>query len=312
MSKTGFIYDDSFLYHKTGPGHPERPERLQRLMDYLNGSEVFASLTRLQPKEAELDWIEEIHLRSYIETIQGACKSGLQFLDADTVVSEDSYRATLLAVGSTVEACNAVMNSEVENAFCAVRPPGHHAERSRAMGFCLFNNVAIAARYLQKHCGIEKVCIIDWDVHHGNGTQNAFYDDATVFYVSIHQYPWFPGTGKSEDRGMGEGEGTTLNLPSTAGLGDQEYLKMFEKQIMPSVRDFNPDFILISAGFDAHRDDPLASMQVTEDGFAHLTEAVKSLAKECSEGRFVSLLEGGYNLNAMAKSVEKHLLKMQE
>lgn len=311
MSKTGFVYLEEFLRHETGIGHPERPDRLRHLLSSLKESETFASLIQIRGRAGELSWIEQIHSRTYIDAVQSACQRGPSYLDSDTVVCEDSFNVAVLAVGAVAVACDAVISGEVDNAFCAVRPPGHHAERSRAMGFCLFNNVAVAAKYLQNHHTLKRVCIIDWDVHHGNGTQNAFYDDPTVFYISIHQHPLFPGTGSAGERGKGHGEGTTLNFPSTPGMGDEEYLSLFKNQIVPAVRDFQPDFILISAGFDAHRDDPLANMRVTEAGFGQMTESSKALAEECCQGRLVSLLEGGYDLNALARSVDRHLMKMQ-
>jgi acetoin utilization deacetylase AcuC-like enzyme len=267
-------------------------------------------MVEISPQYADLKWIQGVHPIGYIESIQSACKPDLHFLDCDTVVSQHSYQTALLAVGGTLAACDAVIKGQVRNAFCAVRPPGHHAESTRAMGFCLFNNVAVAARYLQAQHSLSKICIIDWDVHHGNGTQNAFYRDPSVFYISIHQYPLFPGTGKKGETGEADGEGTTLNFLCPAGYGDKEYLRIFETEIAPAVERFGPDFILISAGFDAHRDDPLANMKVTEEGFAGMTEVATTLAAKCCNGRLVSLLEGGYNLEALARSVETHLRKL--
>jgi acetoin utilization deacetylase AcuC-like enzyme len=199
----------------------------------------------------------------------------------------------------------------VENAFCAVRPPGHHAESGRGMGFCLFNNVAIAARYLQQHHGLSKIAIVDWDVHHGNGTQEIFYKDSTVFYVSTHQSPLYPGTGAERETGKGAGDGYTLNCPMPGGRDDDDYVAVFEKTIIPALRAFSPEFFLVSAGFDAHRDDPLAGMRVTEEGFGAMTQMVRALASTCCQGRIVSCLEGGYHLGALARSVEAHLLALQ-
>ncbi len=307
MSKTGLVYDDRYLEHDTGRGHPERPERLQHLMAHLRGVELFDRLTLLSPRPAALEWIELIHPAEYIERVRRACQPGLHFLDADTVVGERSFEVARLAVGGAIAACDAVLGGELDHAFCAVRPPGHHAEPNRAMGFCLFNNVAVAARYVQNQYSIERVCILDWDVHHGNGTQNAFYDDGTVFYISLHQHPLYPGTGRAEERGVGEGAGRTLNFPIPAGKDDGYYLELLEERVEPEVVDFDPDFLLISAGFDAHRDDPLASMALTERGFAEMTRLVKEWAAECCAGRLVSLLEGGYNLDALARSVHEHL-----
>ncbi|RMF68158.1 MAG: histone deacetylase [Calditrichaeota bacterium] len=307
MKKTGFVFHDDFLKHRTGEGHPERPARLDHLMERLERDSLSSELVRIAPIPADLTWIQAVHPENYIESIQKTCKSGLHYLDSDTVVCEDSYQVALLAAGGVCRACEAVQKGEVVNAFCAIRPPGHHAETGRAMGFCLFNNVAIAARYLQHHFGVRKLCIIDWDVHHGNGTQAIFYSDPSVFYVSIHQFPLYPGTGTAEETGEGEGKGTTLNLPSPAGSDDAYYRKLFEKKIVPAVMDFAPDFVLISAGFDAHRDDPLANMMVTERGFAEMTELTKQVAEECCEGRLVSVLEGGYNLEALATSAVEHV-----
>jgi acetoin utilization deacetylase AcuC-like enzyme len=291
--------------------HPERAQRLQNLIAYLDQTGLLSELVKIPATPGARNWIELIHPSAYIDYIQNSCEEDLSYLDSDTVVSKESFHVALRAVGGAITACNHVMKGEIDQAFCAVRPPGHHAERSKAMGFCLFNNVAIAARYLQSYHSINKVCIVDWDVHHGNGTQSAFYDDATVFYVSVHEHPLYPGTGRAEEKGHGAGEGTTLNFPSPPGFGDKEYLRIFEKEIAPALRNFQPDFILISAGFDAHQDDPLANMQVTEEGFGEITAIVKALAQELCRGRIVSLLEGGYNLDALAKSVEAHLIQMK-
>jgi len=307
LSKVGFYFHDDYLKHKTGPGHPERPERLQHLTRHLEETDIFAELTHLSPKICDINRIKQVHPENYVENIQNACKNGSHYLDSDTVICADSYEIALLAAGASVDACDAVMGGKVESAFCSIRPPGHHAEPARAMGFCLFNNVAIAAKYLQTHHSIKKICIIDWDVHHGNGTQNAFYDDPTVFYISIHQHPLYPGTGLAEEKGQGNGEGATLNFPSPAGFNDKEYLQIFENDIAPAVRKFSPEFMLISAGFDAHLNDPLANMNVTEEGFASMTKVVRDLSKEFCNGRMISILEGGYDLQALSQSVEHHL-----
>lgn len=310
MSKVGFYSHNDYLKHKTGPGHPERPERLQYLTQHLKKTDVFARLTFLSPSLCDINRIKQIHPGNYVENIQNACKNRSHSLDSDTVVCEDSYETALLAAGAVVDACDAIVEGALESAFCAVRPPGHHAEPAKAMGFCLFNNVAIAARYLQVQHSIKKVCIIDWDVHHGNGTQSAFYDDPTVFYVSIHQHPLYPGTGLADEKGQGEGAGTTLNFPSPAGFSDKEYLQMFENDIARAVSKFKPEFMLISAGFDAHQHDPLANMNVTEEGFARMTQVVHDLSKEFCQGRMISVLEGGYDLDALSRSVEHHLRVM--
>ncbi len=259
------------------------------------------------------DWIARVHQpehRARLERLSP--EKGIARVDADTLISPDSYRTALLAVEGTLLAVDGIMGGKFGRAFCAVRPPGHHAESNRAMGFCLFNNIAIAARYIQNRYGLRKVMIIDWDVHHGNGTQEIFEEDPTVFYFSIHQYPLYPGTGREDEHGRGAGEGYTLNSPLSAGKGDEEYLTVFEKKVGPAVESFRPDFILISAGFDAHVDDPLANMRVTEKGFAEMTRKVKAWAKTYCQGRMLSCLEGGYHLNALVRSVERHLDTMAD
>lgn len=310
MRKTAFIYSDEFLKHDTGFGHVERPQRLSSVIAHLRRTELWDCLRHFTPASADMDVVSFVHPYPYITKIQKACKNGLHYLDSDTVVCEQSYRVALLAAGSTIEAAQVVVSGEADNAFCAVRPPGHHAEPERAMGFCLFNNVAIVARWLQKKAACERVAIVDWDVHHGNGTQAAFYDDPSVFYTSIHQHPFYPGTGSADEIGCGEGRGSTLNIPVPAGLHDADYLEHFQTTIIPALNNFSPDFILISAGFDAHRRDPLGQMRLSAPGFARLTELVVTQASKQCEGRLVSILEGGYDLGGLCESVEAHLREL--
>ena len=307
MSATGFIYHHDFLDHLTGEGHAERPQRLSSILTLLEHGGLLKRLTQLQPGLCDLSWLEKIHPKSYIDLILETAKSGPGSLDPDTSVSQGSFLAAHRAVSAALQACDEVAAGRLNNAFCAIRPPGHHAETHKAMGFCLFNNVAIAARYLQKKHGVEKILIIDWDVHHGNGTQEIFYEDPSVFYFSTHQFPFYPGTGARSETGAGRGIGTTLNVPMAAGCGDAEYLSVFVKELLPAVGRFKPDFILISAGFDAHREDPLAAMEVTDEGFGLLTRMVGQIAQNSCGGKIVSLLEGGYNLEALARSVARHL-----
>jgi len=306
-TRTGFVYHSDYLKHETGDAHPEGSRRLVQLLEYLQNNERLKELEFIEPHNPSTKWINLIHSPEYIKSIEDACKNGVEMLDADTTISQDSYQVALLAVGGVLAGVDAVVKKQVRNAFCAVRPPGHHAERERAMGFCIFNNIAVASRYIQKKHGFQKVLIVDWDAHHGNGTQSAFYQDPSVYYFSIHQFPHYPGTGKEDETGEGEGTGFTLNMPMAAGSGDVEYLEAFQSILYPAAQKFSPDFILISAGFDGHKDDPLSNLNLTTAGYEKLTGIVLNLAQECCEGRLVSILEGGYHLKAFPESVDAHL-----
>lgn len=308
MARTGFVYHPDFLKHDMGPGHPESPERLRAILSRLQVSGVLARLVPIHPVPAQDEWILQVHAPSYLKDLKTKSPAtGRIPLDPDTWLSPGSVQAAYLAVGGTLAAADAILAGQVQNGFCAVRPPGHHAERARAMGFCLFNNVAIAARYVQKRHGLERVLIVDWDVHHGNGTQQSFEEDPSVLFFSTHQYPHYPGTGGPHERGRGRGEGLTINVPMSPGQGDEEYRRVFERVLLPAADSFKPDFVLISAGFDAHRDDPLASMGLTEEGYGALTGIVAGLAGRHCRGRLLSCLEGGYHLPALSASVERHL-----
>jgi acetoin utilization deacetylase AcuC-like enzyme len=312
-SKTGFVYSDIYLKHDTGAGHPERPERLTAIVSKLKSDGLLAKLVPLQPAAASLDWITTIHEPAYVERVKNDCRDGIGYVNTpDAPASINSYEVALMAAGGLLVAVDAVMDGKVNNAFCAVRPPGHHALKNRAMGFCLFNNVAIAARYIQKKHKLTRVLIVDWDVHHGNGTQAAFYDDPTVFYFSVHLSPFYPGTGHANETGEGRGVGATLNVPLRAGCDDADYRKAFKEKLKPAAAAFKPDFVLISAGFDAAKGDLLGRMNVTPEGYAALTRIVKDIAEKHSGGRLVSTLEGGYNLDALAASVEAHLRVLME
>jgi acetoin utilization deacetylase AcuC-like enzyme len=309
MATTGFVYHSDYLNHDMGMGHPESPERLRAIVGRLEQSGTMAKLVRIEPAPAADEWITQVHDPAYVAALKKhAPSSGRVSLDADTSMSPGSLTAAYLAAGGLLAAADAIMAGRVNNAFCAVRPPGHHAERNRAMGFCLFNNVAIAARYFQKQHNLARVLIVDWDVHHGNGTQHSFDDDPSVLFFSTHQYPHYPGTGSAEEHGRDRGEGATINVPMEAGEGDDEYRAIFQKVLVRAADQFKPDVVIISAGFDAHRDDPLASMGLTEAGYAELTGIVAGIAKRHSQGRILSSLEGGYNLQALAASVEQHVL----
>ena len=308
MGKTGLVYDSRYLDHDMGVGHPESPNRLRAIMQQLEQSGTAARLARIEPRKAEDEWITQIHTPSYLAMLQThAPTNGRVSLDPDTSMSPGSLAAAYLAVGGALAAVDAIMSQQVDHVFCAVRPPGHHAEAGRAMGFCLFNNVAIAARYVQKRYGIQRVLIVDWDVHHGNGTQHSFEDDPSVLFFSTHQFPHYPGTGRESERGRGAGEGFTIDVPMEAGEGDEEYRAIFQKSLVPAADAFKPEFVIISAGFDAHKDDPLANMGLTEEGYADLTGLVAGIAERHARGRILSSLEGGYHLAALAASVDRHI-----
>ena len=311
MGRTGLVYHPQYLEHEMGAGHPESPDRLRAIVSRLEHSGVLSRLVRIDPFPASDEWITQVHAPSYVETLKRrAPTNGHVSLDADTSMSAGSLSAAYLAAGGALAAADAIVAGSVEHAFCAVRPPGHHAERDRAMGFCLFNNVAIAARYLQRRHAMARVLIVDWDVHHGNGTQHTFDDDPSVLFFSTHQYPYYPGSGRETETGVGRGVGTTINVPMQAGEGDDGYRAVFQQVLMPAVDAFQPDVVIVSAGFDAHKDDPLSAMGLTEEGYADLTRMVVSIARRHSQGRLLSCLEGGYNLHALSASVERHVLAL--
>jgi acetoin utilization deacetylase AcuC-like enzyme len=306
--RTGLLYSEHYTRHLTGPNHPERPERVRFVYEHLKREGVLESFVRCEPLPADPEWIENVHSPAYVGHVRASCLSGSRVLDSlDTEICPESFEVARLAAGGVLSLVDGVMEGRFSNAFAMIRPPGHHAEKEIALGFCLFNNASIAARYIQKKYGLEKVLIVDWDVHHGNGTQNLFYEDGSVFYFSVHQFPFYPGTGAWDERGKGDGRGATLNVPLAAGCGDAEYSEIFEKIFYREAVAFAPDFILISCGFDAHQNDPLGHMNVTRKGYRRMTEAVKAVADKCAGNRIISLLEGGYNLQALAESCREHL-----
>lgn len=307
QAPVGFFSHPAFLQHDTGPGHPERPERLRAILAHLAQTDLWPQLRVIEPEPVSRAILELVHPPSYVRAIEQACRQGPTALDADTIASPGSWEAALRACGSVVQAIDGVMEHRLRGAFCAVRPPGHHALAERAMGFCLFNNIAVGARYALTRRACDRVLIVDWDVHHGNGTQAIFYDEPRALYFSTHQFPWYPGTGAAEETGAGKGRGRTCNVPLPAGSGDAELIQAFEQRLMPIALDFKPQLVLISAGFDAHRDDPLAGLAVTEAGFTRATELICEIATRCCPGRIVSALEGGYDLPALSRSVEAHL-----
>jgi len=308
MSKLAYITHPIYQKHNTGSHHPESANRLAAIDKYLQKSEILKKIEILQPESADDIIISNSHAKSYIQDVNIAIGNGAKVLDqGDTVVCEYSLEAAKHAVGASTLGIDLLKANDFDKIFCAVRPPGHHAEYDQAMGFCIFNNVAIAAKYAQQIGLAEKVFIIDWDVHHGNGTQHIFERNDSVYYYSIHQFPYYPGTGSETEVGIDLGTGFTLNRPMKAGSIDSEYISAIGNDLKNIQKNFNPDLIIISAGFDAHKDDPLAGIQITERGFVQMTEFITKLAWKCCDGKILSVLEGGYNLNALALSVEAHL-----
>jgi acetoin utilization deacetylase AcuC-like enzyme len=301
--KAGLVYDPIYLEHDTGD-HLENSQRLVAAISYLEETGIKEKLKCLPSRPALLEELEMIHAPDYISYVKSKAEKGGGWLDPDTIMSPKSYEAALYAAGGLMGAVEAVMRKEVYNAFALVRPPGHHAIRDRAMGFCIFNNIAVAAKFALSKFSLNRILIADFDVHHGNGTQDAFYADPRVLYFSTHQYPFYPGTGWIDETGTGEGEGTTVNFPMTAGWGDEEYLRTFNEVLVPVVRRFQPQLILVSAGFDAHWADQLAMMRVSVTGFAQMVMVLKELAAELCQGRLIFTLEGGYNLQVVASSTK--------
>jgi acetoin utilization deacetylase AcuC-like enzyme len=326
----GFCTSPKFVEHLTGPNHPERPDRIRAIVLAVRRAQLIDSpnpfpdfeldlqlsplggpkLIELIPTHADEKWLKLVHQDTHIDLVKRACAGGGGVLDVgDTVVCPQSFEIALLACGAVLNCCDAVMSGQVSRAFAAVRPPGHHAEPQRPLGFCLFGNVAIAARYLQKQHGVDKIAIVDFDVHHGNGTQAAFESDPSVLFVSLHQHPrtCFPGSGYDWETGEGRGAGTTLNIPMMPGSGEAEYLQAFESLVLPKLDEFKPSVLLLSAGFDAHHDDLLAHTDLGEESFFTMTRLLAQAADVHCRGRLVSALEGGYNLRALGRSVVRHL-----
>jgi acetoin utilization deacetylase AcuC-like enzyme len=332
----GYCSDACFVDHLTGPSHPERPDRIRAiatavrqagLIDSPNPfqefSQDFGSLDGGGHRLVELPlseegsaepWLRSVHTAAHIEKVRHICELGGVLDQGDTPVCPASFRTALRAIDAAIGCCDAIVSGKVRRAFAAIRPPGHHAEPDAAMGFCLFCNIAIAARYLQQKHGLEKVAIVDFDVHHGNGTQAAFESEPSVLFISLHQDPrtCYPGTGYAEEIGSGAGRGATINIPFLPGSGDEEYLAAMHERVLPALGAFSPSVLLVSAGFDAHREDPLAQIELSEDGFGQITRLLANSADELCEGRLLSLLEGGYNLRALGRSVVRHLIALSD
>ncbi len=311
--KTALIHHPIYEKHDTGPGHPETPQRYTAVMDVLRKDEKFwSSLLEITPEKASKGLIQAAHTPQHYKRVEGAFAHGQDRLDADTTISMKSFEAGLYAAGGAISGVDAVMHGTADNAFVVVRPPGHHATAEHAMGFCLFNNVAVAARYAQNNYKeVERVAIIDWDVHHGNGTQGIFYDDPTVHFFSMHQYPWYPGSGSRGETGFGRGLGSTMNVPVKANTSAEEQKRMFESALEDISKNFKPDLIMISAGFDAHLTDPLGQLKLEDRDFASMTKTLKNWAGEVCSGRIVSCLEGGYNLDTLGGTVKAHVAALQ-
>jgi acetoin utilization deacetylase AcuC-like enzyme len=310
MRKIGLVTDERFRAHQTGAMHPECPERLE-VLDALFASQRYAAWPRVAVRPAGEDELGRVHTPTHIAAVASSAGRVHTEFDADTLASAGSFEAARLAAGGAIALADAIVGGELDAGFAALRPPGHHAEADHPMGFCLFNNVAIVARHLQAVHGLDRVLIVDWDVHHGNGTQHSFYDDPNVMYVSMHQYPFYPGTGAAQDIGRSAGEGTTVNLPMLTGTGGDVYDAAMREVVLPMARSFDPQFVLVSAGFDAHRDDPLASLHLDTATFARMTDALVDLAAETCAGRLALLLEGGYDLDALRNSVAAVLDRLE-
>lgn len=310
MKRTGYLYDKRYLLHDTGPDHPETPDRLKAIYQGIKDADLLSKLTIIQASRADLKWVETVHAKNYIERFEAACRSGNSMFDyPDNQICAETFETALLAVGGILNAASRVMMGKLDNVFCAVRPPGHHAEYDQAMGFCYFNNVAIAARYLQIEWGIQRVGIVDFDVHHGNGTQHIFEEDPDVFYYSIHQHPTFafPGTGRAFETGSGEGTGSTRNYPVLPGHGDKEYLGLIQRDLIPVLEAFSPEVIIVSAGFDAHVDDDMSDINLSTQGYTRIMERIVALAALYSNGRVISVLEGGYCLKRLPELAANHV-----
>ncbi|MEA1998864.1 MAG: histone deacetylase [Euryarchaeota archaeon] len=300
---TGFVYHEDYLKHDTG-AHPESAERLIRIMSELKEAGVTEKMKKVLPVKASKEQIAYVHTDAYIKGVERMCKEGGGLLDPDTPLCTESYEIALLSAGGVIKATDEVMNdtNNLKHIFALVRPPGHHATGNRGRGFCIFNNIAIAAEHLKRRYYANRILIVDWDVHHGNGTQEVFFDDPSVLYFSIHQYPHYPGTGWIDEVGKGKGDGFSVNAPLPAGSDDAGYLYALNNVLVPIAKAFEPEFVLVSAGFDAHVADPLASMNVTTRGFGLFMDLIKEIAEKNCNGKIVIALEGGYNLDAIAKS----------
>jgi len=304
MKKLSIVGNDLFLAHQNPPGHPECPERLINILEVLKSSKLLEKTVPIDTRPATEEEITLVHSKPYFDMVRNTSGKEFSQLDTDTSACEVSFDAALAGSGGLICSVNNILSEKIDTAFVLARPPGHHAEHDRAMGFCLFNHIAVAAAHLLTNCGLKRVLIIDWDVHHGNGTQHIFYDSDKVLYFSVHQFPFYPGTGSLKELGYKDGLGYTLNVPCPSMLGDEDYLRIFTEILRPVVEQYVPEFILVSAGFDAYQVDPLGGMLVTSQGFARLTRFVMQLAKKHCQGNIAFLLEGGYNTAEMGLIIQ--------
>lgn len=315
MQRFGVVFDRLFARHDPGFGHPERPARLDPIEAALEQAGAFSTAARIAPTPVDPGLVLKVHTPEYIARVEAACREGRSYIDdPDSGICLESYEIARHAAGAVVDAASRIAAGELDKAFCAIRPPGHHAERDRSMGFCLLANAALAAESLRTHCGLRRIAILDWDVHHGNGTQHIFESDPDVLFISLHGHPetLYPGTGYAHETGIGAGTGCTLNLPMTPGASDTEYHRAFEETIEPRIAAFAPEILILSAGFDAHRDDPLGNLALTDDAFAWMTTRAAALAQATAQGRLLSILEGGYSLPVLRRCIEAHVRILQE
>ncbi len=312
MTKIGIVKDPIYIEHDPGSYHPESPQRLVSVYNMLQGKDMENLFEEISPRKAQREEIELIHKSSYFDRVAATEGLSSSYLDPDTVTSKRSFEAALYAAGGLLTGLDRIMNGDFKYIFALVRPPGHHAESDRGMGFCLFNNIAVAAMYAIQNCEIERILIVDWDLHHGNGTQHSFYSEDRVLYFSTHQFPYYPGTGGFDEVGQGKGKGFTVNVPLGIGHGNREYYRIFKTLLEPIADIYKPELVFISAGFDIYYRDPLGGMEVTPEGFAALTQVLKSIAVKHAEGKLLITLEGGYHLEGLTESIASVIKQLSD
>jgi len=303
-----FLYDELFSKHETGEFHPENPKRLTAIYNKLKSSGIFKNVIKLKSERIKYESLKRVHDPLYIEKVEVECMREYPLLSTgDTNICSSSNDVALHAAGGVLKTLDMILNSEINRGFCSVRPPGHHASADIGMGFCIYNNIALAAEHAKSNYNIEKIMVIDFDVHHGNGTQDIFYEDNSVFFISTHQHPLYPGTGSSSEKGKGRGKGFTINVPMKKGTGNDDVISVFNEIIMPAAKKFRPELTLISAGFDSRKDDPLGGFLIDDDGFRELTKMIIELSEYSGSGKILSILEGGYNHDGLSSAVLSHM-----